>query len=117
MRIAGVLRIAGLRSSHALILNRRQHFSSRSFLHAHLRVRLQRMPARVRGPGPRQAESRMPEMPEQETGATALGVRCFGEEWRGFSTVFLGGAGAVVWVVRRSSRTGSLLAERPRLAF
>src|ERR1035441_5053947 len=46
------------------------------------------MPARVRGAGLRQTKSRVPEVPEQETGAAALRVRGFGEERRGEPAVF-----------------------------
>src|SRR6266851_5643490 len=108
----GTCLVPGLRSGHVLILNRRQQFSARSFLHAHLRVRLQGMPARVRGSGLRQAKSRVPEVPEQETGAAALRVRRVGE---GDPVVDAGGVGTVR-VMRRRSWAGGLLAQRPRLS-
>src|ERR1035437_3568285 len=70
------------------------------------------MPARVRGFVLRQTKSRVPEVPEQETGAAALRVRRGGEERSGDPAV---NAGGTMWLVRRRSRGGGLLAERPRL--
>src|SRR6266446_4632181 len=69
------------------------------------------MPARVRGSGLRQAKSRVPEVQEQEAGAAALSICRVGEE-RGDDPAIDAG-----WVVRRRSRAGSLLAERPRLSL
>src|SRR5713226_9251741 len=112
----GTCLVPGLRSGHVLILNRRQQFSARSFLHAHLRVRLQGMPARVRGSGLRQAESRVPEVPEQEVGAATLRIRRVGQGRSTFPTVILVGVGGTLWVVRRRSRAGGVLAERSRLS-
>jgi len=74
------------------------------------------MPTRVRGSGLRQTESRVSEVPEQETGAAALGVRGVGEERRENPAVVSGGTGGTLWVVRRRSRAGGLLAEKPRLS-
>ncbi len=83
------------------------------FLHAHLRVRLQGMPARVRSSGLRQTKSRGPEVPVQETGAATLCVRRVGEEWSDEPAV---GFGGTLRVVRQRSRAGGLLAERLRLS-
>src|ERR1019366_4536681 len=74
------------------------------------------MPARVRGAGLRQTKSRVPEVPEQETGAAALRVRGFGEERRREPAVFLGGAGGTLRVVRSRGRARGLLAKRSRLS-
>ena len=51
----------------------------------------------------------MPEMPEQETGAAAFGVRSFVEGRGGVATVFLGCIRGSVRFVRRSSGAGSVL--------
>src|SRR6266446_3969025 len=74
------------------------------------------MPARVRGSGLRQAKSRVPEVPEQEAGAAALSICRVGEERGDDPAIDAGGVGTV-WVVRRRSRAGSLLAQRPGLGF
>src|SRR4029077_14939671 len=72
------------------------------------------MPARVRGSGLRHTKNRMPEVPEQETGAAALSVRRVGEE-RGGDPGGDAGAVGTVRVMRRRSRSGGLLAEGSRL--
>src|SRR5260370_38307613 len=73
------------------------------------------MPARVRGSGLRQTESRVPEVPEQEVGAATIGVRRVGKGRSDFPTVFLAGVGGGLWVVRRRSGAGGVVTGRPRL--
>src|SRR5208282_2077806 len=90
------------------------NFRRWSFLHAHLRVRLQGLPVRVRGADLRQTEGRVPEMPEQETGAATLRVRRVGEERGGFAAVAVG---RILRIMRRSPRAGGLLAEGLRLVL
>src|ERR1700719_1825006 len=72
------------------------------------------MRARVRGSGLRQAKSRVPEVPEQETGAAALRVCRLGHGRGGDSVVEV--RAGTVWSMRRRSRGGGLLAQRSRLS-
>src|SRR5271170_3143462 len=65
-----------LRSSHVMILNAGGFPGAR---HADFRVRLQRMRSWIRSSDLRRPESRVPQVPQQEAGAAALGVRGFGE--------------------------------------
>ena len=71
------------------------------------------MPTRVRDPGLRQTKSRVPEVPKQKARAAAIRVRRVFEERGDFPIVYLCGG---LWVMRRRSRAGSVLAEEPRLS-
>src|ERR1039458_1207648 len=71
------------------------------------------MPARVRSSGLRQTKSRVPEVPEQETGAATLRVRRISEKR---SDEPAGDVGGTMRVVRQRSRAGGVFAERLRLS-
>lgn len=59
----------------------------------------------------------MPEMQEQETGATALCFRGVGEERWKLASVILGGVGGTVRFLRRCAWAGGVRNERLRLRF
>src|SRR3954447_10713771 len=70
------------------------------------------MPSPVRGARLRQGKSRVPQVPHQEAGAAALGVRGFRQERFEFAK-----ACGSLRIVRRSSRTWRLLAGRYELVW
>src|SRR4051794_331790 len=70
------------------------------------------MPSPVRGARLRQGKSRVPQVPHQEAGAAALGVRGFRQERFEFAK-----ACGSLRIVRRSSRTRRLLARRYELVW
>jgi hypothetical protein len=67
-------RLPGLLRIHTLILNRNERLGFLEFTNAHLRVRMQGMPARVRSVGLWFAKGRMPEVRQQATGPEALRI-------------------------------------------
>lgn len=103
-RVGIAVRFRDLRTFHKFIL------IGSGVAHAYLRVHLQGMQSPIRSPGLWQGKGRVPEMPRQETGTAALGICRVSQRFVEHIACRWS-----LWIVRRSSRPGRVLAGRHEL--